>query len=415
MKPAANVAEVLEKIKPGSRVLLHSACAEPQTLLEGLMAGIRAGEPHLQNLTLLTFTYRGGSAPPPLYADLELLGAGRFKLKSFFPHSSLKAVGRAGLVDYIPASLSMLPGLIRARHIAVDMALMGVAPPDEHGRCSTGPSGDIVEALLERGVSLLGEINQRMPFTFGPSIPLERFEAVIETDRPLIEMPSGGAGVLERAIAANVLEFVPDGATVQLGVGAIPEAVLGLLRMRRNLNLHSGALTDGFVDLIQSGAVTNATKPFDQGRTVAGFLLGTTKLFDFAHRNPLIQMAAADYVNSPVRVGQLPNFVSINSALEVDYWGQVNAEALGDWQLAGVGGQLDYIQGAWNAPDGVSIIALPSVTPTGKPRIVPRLAAGTPVSTPRHLAQIIITENGVANLRGKSLTEREALLKRIVA
>jgi len=414
MKPAPNVAAVLEKIKPGSRVLLHSACAEPQTLLEGLMAGIRAGEPHLQKLTLLTFTYRGSNALPPLYADLELLGAGRFRLKSFFPHFSLKTVARAGLVDYIPASLSMLPGLIQAGHIGIDIALMQTAPPDEHGRCSTGPSGDMVEALLERGVPLLGEINQQMPFTFGPAIPLERFEAVIETDRPLIEMPSQTAGALERAIAANVLEFVPDGATVQLGVGAIPEAVLELLRLRRNLNLHSGALTDGIVDLIKSGAVTNATKPFDQGKTVAGFLLGTTKLFDFAHRNPLIQMAAADYVNSPVRVGQLPNFVSINSALEVDYWGQVNAEALGDWQLAGVGGQLDYIQGAWNTPDGVSIIALPSVTPTGKPRIVPRLAVGTPVSTPRHMTQIIITENGVADLRGKSLTEREALLKRLI-
>ncbi len=413
MTRTTTVEQVLERVKPGSQVLLHSALAEPQTLLAGLMAGLRAGQDHLQNVTLYTFTYRGAGSPPPLYADLELLQAGRFRLKSFFPHSSLKEVARAGLVDYIPASLSMLPGLLRRGQLKIDLAMLQISPPDDQGQCSTGPSSDLVAALVDSGLPLLGEMNHQMPFTYGATVPFERFAAVVETDRPLLEMPSQPAGELERTIAAHVMEYIADGATVQLGIGNIPEAVLDMLKGRRNLNLHSGALTDGVVDLVESGAVTNATKPFDKGQTVAGFLLGSRKLFDFAHHNPQLKMAAADYCNNPMIVGQLPDFVSINSALEVDYWGQVNAEALGDWQLAGVGGQLDYIQGAWNAPGGLSIIALPSTTPGGKPRIVPALPAGAPISTPRFMTQLVITEKGVADLRGKSLSERRTLLEKI--
>ena len=413
MKLVANVEAALEAVQAGSQLLLHSACAEPQTLVEGLMAGIRADLAHLQNLTLYALTYRGTGAPAPLYADLELLQAGKLHLKSFFPHSALKEAARAGLVDYIPASLSSLPGLIRRGHIKIDTALLQVTPPDQDGFCSTGPASDLIQALLDCGATLIGGMNQQMPFTYGTLIPAEGFVALVESDRPLLEMPSQTAGTMERGVAANVVELIPNGATIQFGVGTIPDAVLEFLQVRRDLNLHSGAFTDGVVDLIQSGAVTNASKPFDQGKSVAGFLLGTKKLFGYAHHNPLIQMAAADYCNSPVRVGQLPKFVSVNSALEVDYWGQVNAELLGDWQLAGIGGQLDYVQGAWNAPDGLSIIALPSVTASGKPRIVPRLPAGAPVSTPRHLAQVVVTEKGIADLRGKSLCEREKLLKAI--
>ncbi len=406
--------EALDLIQAGSQILIHSACAEPQTLVESLIEGIRAGRPNLQNLTLYTFTYRGSGAPPPSYADVELLQEGRFRLKSFFPHSSLRAVAKAGLVDYIPASLSLLPLLLRQGHIKPDVALLQVSPPDEQGRCSTGPASDMIEALLEIGVPLIGEMNQQMPFTYGSYIPAKRFAALVQSDRALIEMPSSPPGPIEKQIAANLIELIHDGATLQFGVGTIPDAVLEFLKVRRNLNLHSGALTDGVVDLIEAGAVTNAGKPFDKGKTVAGFLLGTKKLFNFAHQNPLIEMRPADYCNSPARVAQLPNFVSINSALEVDYWGQVNAETLGDWQLAGVGGQLDYVSGAWLSPGGLSIIALPSRANNGQPRIVPRLAAGASVTTPRHLAQLIVTEKGVADLRGKSLSEREKLLKSII-
>jgi acyl-CoA hydrolase len=413
MKIVASVEEALEQIKAGSHILIHSACAEPQTLVEGLIAGIRDGQSHLQNLTLYALTYRGAGAPAPLYGDAALLREGKFRLRSFFPHSTLREASRAGLVDYIPASLSMVPGLIRQGFLKFDFALLQITPPDETGLCSTGPSSDMIEALLDVNVPLIGEINQQMPFTYGPLIPAERFLALVESNRPLVEMPSSAVGPVEQAVAANVAELIPDGATLQFGVGTIPDAVLELLTVRKNLNLHSGAFSDGVVGLIESGAVTNAGKPFDQGQSVTGFLLGTKRLFDYAHRNPLIRLAGADYTNSQTTIAQLPNFISINSALEIDYWGQVNAEALGEWQLAGIGGQLDYIQGAWNVPGGLSIIALPSATANGKPRIVPRLSSGTPVSTPRHVTQVVVTEKGVADLRGKSLSEREKLLKAI--
>ncbi len=401
----------LALIRPGSQILLHSACAEPQTLVEGLIAGVRAGQPNLQNLTLYALTYRGAGGPTPAYADLALLRSGHLHLKSFFPHPALKAASQAGLVDYLPASFSTLPGLLRNGFIRPDLALVQVTPPDERGLCSFGPAADLIAALLDLNLPLIAEMNQQLPFVYGPLVEPGRFAAIVESDRMPLEVPGLIAGPVEQQVAANVAELIPNGATVQLGVGTVPEAVMKHLRDRRDLSLHGGAFSDGIVELLQSGAVTNANKPFDQGKAVASLLIGSRHLFDFAHNNPLIELQGIDICNTPLRVAQLPGFVSVNSALEVDYWGQVNAEMVGEWQLAGVGGQLDYVSGAWYAPGGLSIIALPSATPSGKPRIVPRLAAGSPVSTPRHLAQIVVTEKGVADLRGKSLSERERLLR----
>ncbi len=409
----ASLEEVLELIRPGSQVLLHSACAEPQTLVEGLVAGIRAGRPNLQGLTIYALTYRGVGASTPLYAAPDLLQSGQLHLKSFFPHPALKEASRLGLVDYLPASFSTVPGLLRAGLIRPDFAFLQVSPPNEFAMCSFGPSADLAEALLELNIPLIAEMNRRMPFVLGPQTALEKFAAIVESDRELLEVPSLVAGPVERQVAANVAELIRDGATVQLGVGTIPEALMEFLRQRHNLSLHGGAFSDGVIDLIQSGAVTNAAKPFDYGQSVSALLIGTRRLFDFADRNPLIELQGIDRCNHPARIAQLPNFVSVNSALEVDYWGQVNAETIGDWQLAGVGGQLDYVTGAWYGENSLSIIALPSATPAGKARIVPKLAAGATVTTPRHLAQLIVTEKGVADLRGKSLSEREKLLRSI--
>ncbi len=413
----SSVEEVLEQVKPGSQVLLHSACAEPQTLVEGLIAGIRAGQANLQNLTLYALTYRGAGAPAPLYGAPALLQSGRLHLKSFFPHPALKEASRSGLMDYVPASLSTLPGLLRKGFIRPDLAFLQVSPPNESGRCSFGPAADLAEAVLDAGIPIVAEMNRRTPFVFGPLAAPEKFAAIVESDRELLEVPSLVAGKIEKQVAANVAELIPDGATVQLGVGTIPEALMDFLKTRRNLGLHGGALSDGLVDLYESGAVTNALKPFDQGKTISSLLIGTRRLFDFAHQNPLLELQAVDRCNNPGLIARIPNFVSVNSALEVDYWGQVNAETIGDWQLAGVGGQLDYVSGTWYGQNSISVIALPSVTAGGKPRIVPRLLggpnAGATVSTPRHLAQLVVTEKGVADLRGKSLGEREMLLRSI--
>jgi 4-hydroxybutyrate CoA-transferase len=400
----------LELLPARANILLHSACAEPQTLLEALINGIRAGSANLVGSTLYALTYRAANAPAPLYADVELLQAGALHLKSFFPHPALRLASQAGLVDYMPASFSTVPGLIRKGFIKFDAAFFQLSPPDAEGFCSFGPSADNVEAVIETTPLLFGEINRQMPYVNGPKIRPERFTAIIETDRPLIEVPPLAVGEVEKRVAANVAGLIGDGATVQLGVGTVPEEVARLLTTRRNLNLHGGAFTDATVDLLESGAVTNATSPHDVGKSVSALLIGTSRLFDYAHNNPAIEVQGLDTSNNPALIAHYPNFVSINSAIEIDYWGQVNAEAIGEWQLAGVGGQLDYIQGAWWAENGLSIIALPSVTPKGHSRIVPHFKASTPVSTPRHLAQVVVTENGIADLRGKSLSERKRLL-----
>jgi 4-hydroxybutyrate CoA-transferase len=406
------VETALELIKAGSTIILHSACAEPQTLLHALINGMKAGQPNLQNLTVCALTYRSAKAALPAYADMELLQSGTLRLLSFFPHAVLRPTNRAGLVDYIPANLSTIPYLIRKGFVRADVGMFTVSSPDNEGFCTLSTSSDYAEALLDSAGVLIAEINRQAPPTNGMRVPLNKFHALIETDTPLLEVPAAKIEELDLKVAANVAEFVRDGATVQLGVGTIPEAVIEYLKQKRNLSLHSGAVPDGTVDLMESGAVTNANKPVDKGKTVVGLLIGTKKLFEYARNNPNFSFRPVDYTNSPLILAQLPDLVSINSAIEVDYWGQVNAEMVGDWQLSGTGGQLDFVTGAW-AAEGVSIIALPSTTAGGKPRIVPRLSENVPTTTPRHVAQVVITEKGVADLRGKSLSQREQLLKAI--
>ncbi|MEI7554883.1 acetyl-CoA hydrolase/transferase C-terminal domain-containing protein [Candidatus Chlorohelix sp.] len=410
-----SVNECLELLPPAPIIALHSACAEPQSLLEGLVGVLRSGVTPLSGATLYALTYRGAGSPPPLYADTVLLGEGKLHLKSFFPHPSLRHAAHAGLVDYVPASFSTVPGLIRRGYLKLDAAFLQVSVPDAEGYCSLGPSADYAEALVDSVPLLIAEMNHQMPRINGLRVHIDRFAAVIESDRPLLEVPPLEAGDLERRVAVNVASLIGDGATVQLGVGTVPEQVARLLKSHRNLGIHGGAITDPLIELLESGAVTNQNKPFDKGKSVTALLIGTQRLFDYAHEHPAIELQGIDVANNPAHIAQLPNFVSVNSAIEVDYWGQVNAEAVGDWQLAGVGGQLDYVIGAWGAENGLSIIALPSVTAKGHPRIVPHLKASTPVSTPRHLAQIIVTENGIADLRGKSLSERKNLLMQLIS
>lgn len=412
-KPSVCVEEALDRIRPGSQVLLHSACAEPQTLVEGLVEGIRAGRPNLRDLTLVSLTYRSGGAAAPPYADVSLLKDGLLRLKSFFPVAALKQAAREGLVDCVPVSFANLPGLIRAGIFRPDVALMQVSTPDEQGHCSFGAAAAMVPALLETDIPIIAEMNRRSPFTYGVQAPVERFAAIVESDRELIEAQPSVLGSLERQVAANVAELVPDGATLQLGVGAVPEAVMEQLAHRRNLGLWGSALADGAVELVKCGAVTNLNRPFDRGLTVASILLGTRRLFDFVHRNPLVELRGIDRCNSPLEIARIRGIVSINSALEVDYEGQVNSETLGGTPVAGAGSVTDYISGVWHAEDALSIIALPSATPSGRPRIVPRFAEGTPVTLPRQMVQVVVTEKGIADLRGKSLSERARLLKSI--
>lgn len=402
--------EALEILRPGDEVLLHSACAEPATLVEGLMDGAERGRPGLRGLTLSALTYRGPDKAPA-YADVARLEACALRIKTFFPIPALKPAMAAGLADYVPVSFASLPGLLRARVLRPAAALLQVSPPDALGRCSFGPSAALVPAILEMGVPIIAEMNRRMPFVYGVLAPMDRFAAIVESDRDLVEAKPSPIGPIERKIAENVAELVPNGATVQLGVGAISEAVMAYLAHKRDLSLAGSAVLDGAVDLIRSGAVTHRDKPFDRDKTVGSLLLGGRRLFDFAHQNPAIELRGIDHCNSPLRVAGYRRFTSINSAIEVDHWGQVNAEAVGEAQIAGAGSQVDYAVGAWHGDDAKAIIALPSATPSGRPRIVRRLSG--PVTTPRQIAQFVVTERGVADLRGRSLAERERLLRAI--
>jgi 4-hydroxybutyrate CoA-transferase len=404
--------QILDLIEPGMEILLHSACAEPQSLVEGLISRAREGQPNLRDLVLITLAYRGASVAPPAYADVEMLGATGMRVKTLFTVPSLRKAQSAGFVDYLPSNFASLPQLLRKGFLKPDFAFLQVGFPDKAGCCSFGPSAALVPAILELGIPIIAEMNRRMPSIDGPKASVEHFAAILETDRPLIEAAPALPGEIENAIAANVMEFIQDGANVQLGVGGVSEAILKRLPDRKNLGLVGSAILDGAVDLIRSGAVTNATNPNGIGKTVGSLLLGSKRLFDFAADNPLIELTGIDKCNSPLAVAAIPNFVSVNSAFQVDHWGQVNAEMIGEDQLAGAGSQVDYAMGAWCGDDAVSVIALPSRTASGRPRIVPRLTNEV-VTMPRHVAQIIVTEHGAADLRGRTLSERARLLQSI--
>lgn len=413
--PAGRVMSVdkaLDFIEPGMEIILHSACAEPQSLVEALIAQARGGRVNLSNLTLYALCYRGRTSSAPPYADVVALETAGIRVKTFFTIPALRAAQRAGCVDHVPSSFSSLPGLLRGRFIRPAMALLQVTPPDEHGRCSFGPSAALVPALLQLGIPIIAEMNRRMPFVAGPFAPVERFTAIVESDRELVEAAPGAIGEIERQIAANAAELIRDGANVQLGVGGVSEALLQCLTSRKHLGLVGSAVLDGAVDLIESGAVTNLGNPFGRGKTVGSLLLGTRRLFDFASRNPQLELTGIDACNNPMTVASIPQFVSVNSAFQVDYWGQVNAEMIEEDQLAGAGSQVDYTVGTWHGEESVAMIALPSRTLSGRPRVVPRLANAA-VTLPRQLAQIVVTERGIADLRGRSLSERERLLRAI--
>jgi acetyl-CoA hydrolase len=330
----------------------------------------------------------------------------------FISHNVRKAV-QEGRADFTPVLLSEFPLLFKRGVLPVDVAMIHVSPPDEHGFCSLGVEVGLTKSPAESAKVIIAEVNQQMPRTLGDSfIHVSRLNHIIPVNYPIPEMAmsdEGNSAVVEK-IAGYIAELIPDGATMQLGIGAIPDAVLKYLHDKRDLGVHSELFSDGVIDLVNEGVLTNARKTLHPGKIIAGFMLGTRALYDWADDNPLIEFHRTEYVNDPFVIAQNERMVAINSAIEVDLTGQVCADSIGPKLYSGVGGQLDFIYGASRSKGGVPIIALPSITNLrdGTPvtRIAGMLKSGAGVVTSRNHVRYVVTEYGIADLYGKTIRQR---------
>jgi len=322
-----------------------------------------------------------------------------------------------GRADFTPVLLSELPLLFKHGHLPVDVALIHVSPPDEHGYCSFGVEVGLTKSPAESAKIIIAEVNPRMPRTLGDSfIHVSRIDHLVPVDYPVQEMAMVGESSPEiiQQIARNMVELIPDGATLQLGIGAIPDALLKFLSSKKDLGIHSELFSDGVIDLVENGVLTGVRKTLHEGKIVAGFVLGTERLYRWIHDNPLIELHPTEYVNDPFIIAQHERMVAVNSAIEVDLTGQVCADSIGTKFYSGIGGQLDFIYGASRSKGGVPIIALPS-TARGADgacinRIVTTLKPGAGITTTRNHVHYVVTEYGVAQLYGKSIRQRAQAL-----
>jgi acetyl-CoA hydrolase len=399
--PAADV-DLAALIRPGDRVLFAQATGEPRALTAALVEQrARLGGVEVFLGVMLSDTFQ------PEHAD-----ALRFRALGGFGTNA--RLSRAGVLEVVPSHISAVPGLIADGSIGADVVLVQLSSPDGTGRHSLGPVADYVRPALERARVVVGEVNDHVPWTHGDTVvETARLDHVVRSNHPPLEVPPSRLGDADRAIVNHVAERVPDGSVLQLGIGSVPEALCGALGGKRDLGMHSGMITDGVADLMEAGVITNRRKPIDQGQTVTGVLLGTRRLYGYAHRNPAIQMRPATYTHGASVLAQLERLVSVNTAIEVDLTGQVNAEVVDSVHVGGVGGAVDYVRGAVGTSQGTAIVALPSTARGGSvSRIVARLPAGV-TSTPRSDTDLVVTEFGVAELRGRSLRERACGLIRI--
>ncbi len=391
-------AQAVKRIRPGQRVFVGTGCGEPLELVSALAK--RATElPDTEIVHLLTF----GEAP---YAHREMTQY--FRVNSFFIAENVRDIIQEGLGDYTPLHLSDIPRLFESGQLPLDVALIQVTPPDQDGLCSLGVSVDIVKKASENASLVIAQVNANMPRTLGNClIHAYDVDILVPADEPILEVKPPEVTEVTRQIAENLASLIDDGSTIEVGIGRIPQALLGFLKDKKDLGLHTEMITDGVVDLIECGAVTGARKTLDRGKVVASFCLGTKKLYDYVDNNPAFSFQPTDYVNNPSIITQQHKMVAINMALEIDLTGQVCADSLGSKFFSGVGGQVDFNRGAAKAPGGKAIIAMPSTAKDGSiSRIVARLSSGAGVVTTRAGVQYVVTEHGVAYLHGKSVQER---------
>ncbi|MFN0140501.1 MAG: acetyl-CoA hydrolase/transferase family protein [Pyrinomonadaceae bacterium] len=389
--------EAVKAIKSNDRVFIHSIAAAPQQLIRAMTE--RATE--LRNVEIVHL-HTEGAAP---YTAPEL--ADSFRVNAFFVGANVRGAVHSGRADYIPVFLSEIPALFRRGFLALDVAMMHVSPPDRHGFCSLGISVDIARAAVDCAKFVIAQINPQMPRTIGDAlVHVNDIHAMVESDEPLIEAPIPPISEVEQAIGRNIAELIEDGATLQLGIGAIPNAVLASLTNHKDLGIHTEMFSDGVIPLVEAGVITGRKKTKHPGKIVAGFVMGTKRLYDFIDDNPQVLMLDIAYVNDTTVIRRNPKVTAINSAIEIDLTGQVCADSIGTLQYSGVGGQMDFIRGASLSEDGKPIIALPSTTSKGESKIVPFLKEGAGVVSTRAHVHYIATEYGVTNLYGKNLHQR---------
>lgn len=396
-----DAARALELIESGMRVFVHTGAAAPSVLVEAL-----ADRAEVLDDLEVTHLHTEGPAP---YVRPSLRH--RVRVRAMFVGPNMREAVAAGQADYTPLLLSEIPLMFRRRTLPLDAALLQVSPPDRHGYCTLGVSVDVSRAAADTAPLLIGQVNRHMPRVHGDGhVHVSRFSALVEGHLPLVETGRAGASAVGDAIGAHVAELVPDGACLQLGIGAVPDAVLAALGNHSDLGIHTETFSDGVRELVEAGVVTGARKAIDVGDVVAGFVMGSRALYDFVDDNPSVRLLDVAYVNDPSVIRRNPRVVAVNSALEVDLSGQVCADSIGTYQYSGVGGQMDFMRGAALSEPGVPIIALPSVARGGVSRIVPRLRPGAGVTTPRSHVHVVVTEFGVAHLHGRGLRERAAAL-----
>ena len=397
MEKYVSAAEAVKIVKSGDRIYLQAAAAAPTVLTNALTE--RASE--LKNVEICHLHTEG----PALYANPEL--ASSFHVNSFFIGKNIRHTLKAGNGSYTPVFLSELPNLFRKKVLALDVVFIHVSPPDAHGYCSLGVSVEATLAAIENARIVIAQVNPQMPRTFGDGIlHVSEIDFLVAVDMPIYGHEIEPISPLEDKIGTYVASLIENGSTLQMGIGSIPNAALAKLAQHKNLGLHTEMFSDGVIDLIENDVINCNEKGIFRGRALATFLIGSKRLYDFVNDNPFIEMKESSVVNDTARIRKNPKMVAINSAIEVDITGQVCADSIGCNMYSGVGGQMDFIRGASLSEGGKAIIALPSVTKSGESRIVPYLKTGAGVVTTRSHVQYIITENGIADLYGKTLKQR---------
>jgi len=396
--------EAVRHIQSHHRVFVHGSAATPITLVQALMDR----KEELRNVELVSISTLGFDLNDP---SLE----GHFFINSLFVSESVRKAVNSNRGDYVPVFLSEIPKLFNQGFLPIDVALLHVSPPDKHGYVSLGTSVDVAKSAAFTAKIIIAQINPNMPRTHGDAfIPFSLIDYAVEVNDELPEVSySNDSDMVCAQIGKNVAALVEDGATLQLGIGTIPDNVLKNLHSHRNLGLHSEMFSDGAIDLIKSGVINNSKKKIVNGYCVSGFLIGTRRLYDFVDDNPIVKCLDISYVNDPRVLSLNPKVTAINSAIEIDITGQVCADSIGMYQYSGIGGQMDFIRGAALSEGGKPIIALPSRTGKGISRITPVLKSGAGVVTTRGHIHWVVTEYGAVNLYGKNMEQRAEMLTSI--